>query len=500
MEMKLNIKKLLRSRSVQAGILIVILVGGWGIHRMTAKAQAQIFTANVRRGNLTSIVQATGTVTALTTVLVGSQISGRIVKLYVDFNSHVKKGQLLAEIDPTIYENTVRQDEANLANTRANVQALSATIQVDQQAAVSKKAGVAQAKAGLSQARLDYERELPLYKQGIISAQQRDQVVATYQGDLAAVQAAQAGYDQAIAQIKSAQAQLLQAQAQVKQQQAVLRIARTNLGYCRIYSPIDGVVVNRAVEIGQTVAASFQTPTLFTIAQDLSKMYVDVQTDESDVGRLKVGDPAQFTVDAFPNQVFHGRIAQVRMNATTVQNVVEYDTIVDFNNPGNRVFPGMTAYIRIPVAEAHDRLLVPNTALSFHPPLPGAQVHALLAQYGISQSGGKSRRGGAGAAVHGFGGRGGHADPRPGGNARPQGPRPGEQPAVTSTASSTAVIWKLGPKKSLIPVMIRTGITDFTDTAVERVIKGSLAPGDKIIIGELLPSSSSSPFGGRRRF
>lgn len=486
--MKLKIQKLLRTRSVQAGILIVLLLGGWGIHKLSSTAKPQIFSAVVRRGNLTSIVQATGTVTALTSVLVGSQISGRIVKLYVDFNSHVHKGQLLAEIDPTIYKNTVRQDEANLANTQANVQALQANIQVDRQAAVSKQAGVEQAQATLAQAKLDYDRELPLFKQGIISAQQRDQVVATYHGNLAAVQAAKAAYNQSMAQIKSAQALLLQAQAQVKQQEAVLRIARTNLGYCQIYSPIDGVVVNRAIEIGQTVAASFQTPTLFTIAQDLSKMYVDVQTDESDIGRLKVGDTAQFTVDAFPNETFHGHIAQIRMNATTVQNVVEYDTIVDFDNPGNKVFPGMTAYVRIPVAEAHSVLLVPNTALSFHPPMPAAQLHALLAQYGINQ---------APAAGHKAGAP--HKRPRSDPGAGAAAPHP-STPAVTSTQSATAVIWKLGKHQRIIPVKIRTGITDFTDTAVDQVFTGALAPGDKVIIGELLPKSSNSPFGGRRGF
>ncbi len=491
MELKLNFKKLIRNRTVQVGLLIVLLLGGWGIHKMTAKAQAQIFTAVVRKGNLTSIVQATGTVTPLISVQVGSQISGRIVKLYVDFNSKVKQGQLLAEIDPTIYENTVRQDEANLANSQANVKALTANIQVSRQAAASKKASVEQAQATLLQSKLDYQRELPLFKQGIISAQQRDQVVATYSGDHAAAQAAQAAYDQAIAQIKSAQAQLLQAQAQVKQQEAVLRIARTNLGYCKIYSPINGVVVNRAVEIGQTVAASFQTPTLFTIAQDLSKMYVDVQTDESDMGRLKVGDPAQFTVDAFPNKIFHGHIAQLRMNATTVQNVVEYDTIVNFKNPGNVVFPGMTAYVRIPVAEAHFRLLVPNTALNFHPQMPSAQVRALLARYDINGGGTGGR---AAGNLRPGGGQAEHSRSDPGGEHHDA------PPAVTSTASATAVIWKLGPHRSFIPVKIRTGITDFTNTAVEQVVKGSLSPGDKVIVGELLPKSSGTPFGGGRRF
>lgn len=444
------------------GVVIAAVVITLGLHR---SAPPQYFTTAVTRGALTSTVQATGTVNAVTTVQVGSQISGRVEKLLVDFNSPVKKGQLVAQIDPTVYENEVNSAQANLEQAQANTRSLAANVGVAQQAIAGAQASIAQAEATWKDAKLVLEQTLPLYQQGIVSRQQRDQAVATEAADHAAVQAAQAALGQDQAKLTAAKAQLAQAKAQAQMQAAALKVAETNLNYCNIYSPINGVVVNRAVDVGQTVAASFQTPTLFTIAQDLSKMQVDVQTDESDVGRIHTGDPATFTLDAFPNEVFHGAVSQIRMNPTTVQNVVEYDVMINFDNPGGRVFPGMTAYVQIPVASVQKALLVPAAALRFEP--PAAQAQALLAENGMA--------------------------PRK----APNGPS-ARPPAGEPTARpETAVLWKLGSGGQLVPVRVHTGITNFTSTAVT-VLQGSLQPGDRLVTGMVMKSQGLSPMAARR--
>ncbi|MGH9507059.1 MAG: efflux RND transporter periplasmic adaptor subunit [Terriglobales bacterium] len=386
-----------RARYGVVGLVAVAVVITLGLRR---SAPPQYFTSPVTRGSLTSTVQATGAVQAVTTVNVGAQISGLVDKLYVDFNSPVKKGQLIAQIDPTVYQNEVTSAQANLDQAQANVHSLQANVGVAQQTLAGAKASIAQAQATWEDAKLVMDQTVPLYQQGIFSKQQRDQAVTTEAADQAAVQVAQANAAQDQAKVVAAVAQLAQAKAQAQMQAAALKVAETNLGYCNIYSPINGVVVNRAVDVGQTVAASFQTPTLFTIAQDLSKMQVDVQTDESDVGRIHAGDPATFTLDAFPNEIFHGMVSQVRMNATTVQNVVEYDVMVSFDNPGGRVFPGMTAYVNIPVATVHNQLLAPAAALRFKPQLPATEVRALLAQNGIAPA--KAATGGGAGAGWGI--------------------------------------------------------------------------------------------------
>lgn len=457
------------------GLVIAAAVITLGLRRGPAP---QYFTSTVTRGALTSTVQATGTVNAVTTVQVGSQISGQVQKLYVDFNSQVKKGQLIAQIDPTVYQNNVLSAKANLDQAQANVRSLAAQVGVARQTLAGAKAGIDQAQATWQDAKLVMDQTVPLFQQGIVSRQQRDQAVTTEAADHAAVQVAQAAAAQDIAKLAAAKAQLAQAKAQAEMQVAALKVAETNLGYCNIYSPIDGVVVNRAVDVGQTVAASFQTPTLFTIAQDLSKMQVDVQTDESDVGRIHPGDPATFTLDAFPNEVFHGAVSQVRMNATTVQNVVEYDVMVNFDNPGGRVFPGMTAYVQIPVAAVHNALLVPAAALRFQPPADQAQ--ALLAAGGL-------------AAKRMHGPSGAHAP-----NSAAGGAVAAAGAANLPTAQpETAVIWKLGAGGQLLPVQVHTGITNFTSTAVT-VLHGSLQPGDKLVTGMVLKSQGLSPMAARR--
>ncbi len=262
-------------------------------------------------GDVTQTVSANGTLNPVVLVNVGTQVSGRVKKLYVDFNDQVKAGQVLMELDPAVL-----QAQADLST-----------------------ASVSNAQASLELAQANEARMRELFKQEYVSRQELDQSVQA---------------------LKSARAQLAQTRAQLQKD-------RTNLGYSVIYSPVSGVVVSRMVDVGQTVAASFQTPTLFTIAQDLSKMQIDSAFAEADVGNIKVGQTAKFTVDAFPNRSFKGTVRQRRLNPTTLQNVVTYDVVVAVDNPEQILMPGMTAYVNIAVAERKNVLLVPNAALRFKP-------------------------------------------------------------------------------------------------------------------------------------
>lgn len=440
------------------------------------------FTETISRGTLVSTVEATGTVTAVTTVQVGSQVSGTISRILVDFNSRVRHGQLIAEIDPTVYRGQVLQAQADLENSRASLGAARTSVDAARQDIATAQANVEKADAALVQSRLDLQRTTPLYRQGIVAAQQFDQVQATYRSNLAGYHAAQAATQQSMAKLKTAQALQLQAEAQVHQKEAALEVAQTNLAHCRITSPIDGTIVNRAVDVGQTVAASFQTPTLFTIAQDLNKMQVYAATDESDVGRIRVGDATTFLVDAFPRETFHGTVTQIRMNATTVQNVVQYNTIIDFDNPGGRLFPGMTAYVTIPVATAQNTLKIPNASLRFTPALKPPQLQALLQRYGI-EPGTEPQT----------------AKPVP---ARPAAGSPAQPAAPARAPAATrpeeAILWKLDARQQLVPARVRTGITDFTNTAVVQVLQGSLKEGDHVVTGaaeQRSSTQSSSPLG-----
>jgi HlyD family secretion protein len=440
--------------------LVVVALAVFAAFRFKGSDQPKYFTAKVDRGDISQVVEATGTINAVTTVQVGSQVSGTISSLNADFNSRVKKGQVVAQIDPSLFQGSLLQAKADLANAKANV--------------VASQANLEKAQASALQARADYERTAGLAKEGVLSQQQLDLAKATADSDDAAVSAAKATITQAI--------------AQVQQKQAAVTVAQTNLDYTTIHAPIDGTVIARSVDVGQTVAASLQAPTLFTIAQDLTKMQVYASTDESDVGVIHTGQIVSFKVDAFPKDTFTGRVSQVRLNATTVQNVVTYNTIIDFDNPDLKLFPGMTAYITIPVANAQNTLRVPNGALRYKPDMTADQLRALYKQYGLisgqaagTQSAGSQVSGGTGADVkqqrsHGQGSQGGGADS-------------GQQhtPRV-----DVAVVWKLRPDKTLEPVRIRTGITDHTVTEVAQVLNGQLNEGDELITGGVAGSSTAT--------
>jgi HlyD family secretion protein len=370
--------------------------------------------------------------------------------MYVDFNTHVKKGQLIAEIDPALFQGALAQAKADLENAKAN---LSVAV-----------ANTAKAKANAVQTKADYERGLGLAQQGVISPQ--------------ALDLARANADGAEAQVAAALAQEQQARAQVLQKQATVQVAQTNLDYTMIHAPIDGTVVARNVDVGQTVAASLQAPTLFTIAQDLTKMQVYAKTDESDVGQIRAGQKVVFKVDAYPRDTFSGTVSQVRMNSTVVQNVVTYDTIVDFDNPDLKLFPGMTAYVTIPVATASNVVKVPNGALRYKPDLPADEVRALYQKYGIQENvaaGGQKTEGGAPAQQAKGAGTGRESSGSP-----KRGPASGE---LQGARGEAPVVWKLLPDKTLEPVKIKTGITDHTFTELVQEIAGNLKDGDELVTG-----------------
>jgi len=425
---------------ILAGLVAAIgLFAAFGLNRGTT---VQHFTAKVERGEINDVVEATGTINAVITVQVGSQVSGTIAKLNVDFNSRVHKGDIVALIDPALFQGALLQATADLENAKANLAAA--------------KANLEKAKAGAVQTKADYARAVALSKEGVVSEQQLD--------------LAKANFDSANAAVNGAVANVTQAEAQVAQKAAAVTVSQTNLNYTVIRSPIDGTVVARNVDVGQTVAASLQAPTIFTIAQDLKKMWVYAKTDESDVGNIKVGKPVSFKVDAFPKDTFRGVVNQVRMNATMVQSVVTYDTIIEFANPDLKLFPGMTAYVTIPVDTVQNVVKVPNTALRYKPPLAPEQIIAIYKQYGI-EAGGRNAADAAGAATEGA--------------AAPLGP------AVPPKApkSDSAVVWKLHPDNSLEPVKVSIGITDHAYTEVRAVLKGDLKSGDEVVIRSVGPKT-----------
>jgi HlyD family secretion protein len=435
----------------------VIAVAVFAAFEFKGQDKPQYFTTKADRGDIREVVEATGTINAVITVQVGSQVSGTISHLYVDFNSRVKKGQIVAQIDPPLFKGAVLQARADVGNAQANI--------------VSAKANLERAKATEVQTKADYERAVGLAKESVMSQQQLD--------------LAKANHDSAVAAASAADAQVTQAVAQAQLKQAALTVAQTNLDYTTIRAPIDGTVIARNVDVGQTVAASLQAPTLFTIAQDLTKMQVYASTDESDVGMIKNRQVVTFKVDAFPRDTFTGRVSQIRMNATTVQNVVTYNTVIDFDNPELKLFPGMTAYITIPVASSSNALRVPNGALRYKPDLKAEEIRALYQKYGLDDNSTTSiASDSSGSGVVGKRDRAHAAAPQSNGSDTEQ---------VKTPRLDVAVLWKLHSDQTLEPVKIRTGITDHTVTEVAEVLKGELKQGEELVTGSMTASKASGP-------
>ncbi|HYW05068.1 MAG TPA: efflux RND transporter periplasmic adaptor subunit [Gammaproteobacteria bacterium] len=317
-------------------LVLAVIVAGAVLYWRGRPAAPSYTTSRAGRGDVVQTIITTGTVNPVVTVQVGSYVSGRIQSISCDFNTRVKAGELCARIDPRPYGMAVDQARANLS---------------------SAKAQLAKDQAGLAYARTNYERDRPLYKRGIVSRDTLD--------------SERSAYRQATAQVELDK-------ATIEQRKAALEAAQVNLDYTRIISPVDGTVVSRNVDVGQTVAASFQTPTLFLIAQDLTKMQVDTNVSESDVGDAHVGQKAEFTVEAYPGSTFHGVVTQVRQAPITVQNVVTYDVVIGVDNPDLKLFPGMTANARIITRERRNVLRVPLQALRFEPggPVPSGGAQA----------------------------------------------------------------------------------------------------------------------------
>jgi HlyD family secretion protein len=370
-----------RSKWITAGgaVLVIGALASWSLLQGHAKDGFQ--TVSVTRGDIQSSIAATGTCNAVVTVQVGSLVSGNIKELYADFNTKVKKGQLVALIDPEMFRARVSQAKANLDNARAavvNAQAAAtkgqADIAVARAALENVRADLAKAEVNAEDAKIRNERRLTLFQQGILSKEDRDTAqVASDSGQAAVesaraqVQSAQSSIQAAEAQHQVALAQVESSKAQVRQFEAALQQAELDLAHTEIRAPVDGTVIARRMDIGQTVAASFQAPTIFEIAQDLTKMQVDTNVDEADIGHVQVGQRAWFTVDAYAGVTFPARVEQIRVAPINTQNVITYDVVITADNRDLTLFPGMTANVRILTGSAKNTLVVPNAALRYKP-------------------------------------------------------------------------------------------------------------------------------------
>src|SRR5678815_2135367 len=483
----------------------------------------QYMTARVERGNLRNTVTATGALQAVTTVQVGSQASGTISALYADFNSVVKKGQVVAQLDPSTAKAQVDQARANLEQARASLANARAAV-VNSRAGVSdaqarglaarstvqnNQAGVSGAEANVAVLKAQQDDALSLLKQqesllksGVIAQRDYDVAMTAYKtaearynqaiaqlnqaklteqsSSKAGIAQSQAGVESAKAQVQQAQAQVGQAQAQVQQAEAALSVAQVNLSHTTITSPIDGVVVSRDVNVGQTVAASLSAPTLFTIANDLTQMQVIANIDQADIGLVEQAKSVKFSVDAFPGKEFDGKIQEMRLNPVNVQNVVTYNVVFNVDNPEQQLKPGMTANLTITIDERNNVLKVPNAALRYRPQSTNTQSGTA----GNQAARGQRRQQGQNNSA---------------GDGQGQQVTPSASPVL---AGQTRMIWVLGTDKKPQPRRIVVGLSDGSAT---EVVSGNLQEGEVVIIGENISGDSrpqttqSAPgFGGQR--
>jgi HlyD family secretion protein len=383
-----------------AGGLLIVAIGAAVFFEGRTSHKSPYLAVKVDRGTIISTVVTSGTLNAVITVQVGSQVSGNIIALYADFNTKVKKGQLVAEIDPAPFQAALDQAAATLDAAKAAAVTADATLAKSRsdlasaQANVSsQKANVVKAQSAVDLAKLQSDREQTLLADKVVAQQDADNAKAAYDQAVAALDAsraaqvaAEASTDSASKQVDVAQYELDQAKAVVAQDNAVQAQAALNLSHTRITAPVDGTVESRNMDVGQTVAASFQAPTIFLIAQDLTKMQVDTNVDEADVGRIHLDQEATFTVDAWPGRTFHGRVAQIREAPINVQNVITYDVVVLVSNEDLRLFPGMTANVTVTVGKSENALRIPKSALRFHPrgvtQKPGTQSASVLGANG----------------------------------------------------------------------------------------------------------------------
>ena len=516
-----------------AGMVLVVAAGF--VFRSQQTTAPQYLTAKVERGNLRNTVTATGTLQAVTTVQVGSQASGTISALFADFNSKVKKGQVVAQLDPSTLRAQVDQAKANLeqaraslvqaragvANSRAGVSDAQAKTLAAQSTVQGQTAGVSSAQANLAVLKAQSDDALTFLKQqdyllksGVIAQRDYDMANTAYKAAVARYDQAAAQVNQAVvsqqsaagagiaqsqaqlqqsqAQVQSSQAQVQQAQAQVQQAQAALSLAEINLTHTTIQSPIDGIVVSRDVDVGQTVAASLSAPTLFTIANNLTEMQVIANIDQADIGLVETAKGVQFTVDAFPADNFTGKIQQIRINPVNTQNVVTYNVVIDVSNPEEKLKPGMTTNLTFTIDERNNVLKVPNAALRFRPQDANA----------TSGSNGQARQGRQRAAD--AGGNAAGQSPQASGQGGAQNNQSNFAPASAPVLpGQTRVVWVLGADGKPQARRIKIALTDGVST---EVVEGNLQEGELAITSETLSAASKSTttqtapgFGGAQR-
>lgn len=503
-----------------AGAAVLALAAFYFLGNQTTATQ--YMTAKVERGNLRNTVTATGTLQAVTTVQVGSQASGTLSALYVDFNSVVKKGQVIAQLDPGVAKAQVDQSRANLQQARASLQqslaavsgsragvsdaqakalAARSAVQNNQSGTSGARANVAVLKAQLDDAQSFLKQQESLMASGVIAKREVDVAATSYKTAEARYNQAVAQLNQAIlseqsssssgiaqsqaqvqqsqAQVQQSQAQVEQAKAQVQQAEAALRLAEVNLAHTTITSPIDGVVVSRDVNVGQTVAASLSAPTLFTIANDLNQMQVIANIDQADIGLVERAKSVRFSVDAFPGKDFEGTIQQMRLNPVNVQNVVTYNVVIDVNNPEQKLKPGMTANLTITIDERNNVLKVPNSALRFMPQDAARTGNRNSAGNGTGQ--GRRRQQGENAGDAGgapAGGQGGQGS----------GERrfaPASSPVLEG---QTRLVWVLGADGKPQSRRIKVGLSDGAST---EVVEGNLQEGELVITGQTISGGTS---------
>ncbi len=505
-------KKLL----IGGGFMAAVVLAGfyfWGNDSGTP----QYMTARIERGNLRNTVTATGALQAVTTVQVGSQASGTIAALYADFNSVVKKGQVIAQLDPSTAKAQVEQARANLEQARASLANARAAV-VNARAGVSdaqarglaarstvqnNQAGVSGAQANVAVLKAQQDDALSLLKQqesllkaGVIAQRDYDVAVTAYRtaearynqavaqldqaklaeqsSSSAGIAQSQAVVEQSQAQVAQAQAQVQQATAQVQQAQAALNVSEVNLSHTTITSPIDGIVVSRDVNVGQTVAASLSAPTLFTIANDLTQMQVIANIDQADIGLVEQAKSVKFTVDAFPGKEFDGEIAEMRLNPVNVQNVVTYNVVINVDNPEQKLKPGMTANLTITIDERNDVLKVPNSALRFTPQDGSRRRTSAQDQSGQGAGQGQGQNAGQGQRRQ-----------------RQQGDNASNFANASAPVleGQTRIVWILGQNGQPERRRIKVGLSDGAST---EVVEGELKEGDMVITGQQISGSSSA--------
>jgi HlyD family secretion protein len=453
-------------------VVLVVLAGailGWTFLRNNKNGAVKYRTEKITKGDIEALVTTSGTVNPIIKVEVGSQVSGKIAKLYVDFNSQVKEGQILAELDLSTFQTRVSQSEANYLSAQASLE---------------------KAKVTLDNLKRKYERSLSLFEKELISFEEKEEAEANYLGAKTDLQRAEASVEQAKSQLES---------------------SKLDFSYAIIRSPIDGVVITRNMNVGQTVQASFSAPKIFEIANDLSKMQVECDVDEADVGKIQESQKVRFTVDSFPDSTFNGVVKQVRYSPTVTQNVVTYVTIVDVENPGMKLRPGMTATVNIITGEAKGVLRVPNSALRYTPTLAAEEMQQILKESGEKMMAQRKAEGGQSQSPQGEDagrpqrqGQAGQASGQGGGQRMTMFQQGAGMPQGAQGTGSgqrggrrPSMVWYMDAAGKLNVAFLRTGVTDNSYT---EILRGDLKEGQEIIVGlasSTQTAQSTNPQQGR---